>query len=371
MMSKSDADPDIPRIVSLSTGKGEDKTKRDFEKYIAQEMSSKEDIALKELLLKSHSSKINSQLETSAQTTERPQNPSNTSSHPLEINSHLEESTQNTERLHQVQLDPDPLKEVNNAIKKLEKHYKIPKSRVIIISAIITLIILATIVTIVTFAVLIGRIFEDIEHLKVPSYPHAPIVVGNWSEWSNWSQCSATCGHGLQNRIRTCSDLEPSTGGKHCPGQNVEYQMCNLPTCTGDIAAFSWKFKIQNGTLTFPDRPPDKGKIYEHGNGFNPDNGVFTCSKPGIYLFSVTLVKEESNSNLTCHLYKTEPYPYQLTSLILNSSNYSSNSFSYASATVTVELKRNDTVYISSCSASSSSSKAYSVFTGVLLHQII
>ncbi|XP_052793992.1 SCO-spondin-like [Mya arenaria] len=51
-------------------------------------------------------------------------------------------------------------------------------------------------------------------------------IPGNWSPWNMWSMCTATCGSGLQQRIRECSNPAPMNDGAMCPGFNEEIREC-------------------------------------------------------------------------------------------------------------------------------------------------
>ena len=65
---------------------------------------------------------------------------------------------------------------------------------------------------------------------------HTSILVpvdGGWSSWGDWGQCSATCGAGVQERTRTCTNPPPSNGGAQCLGTNKETQDCNNGPCPG------------------------------------------------------------------------------------------------------------------------------------------
>ena len=52
-------------------------------------------------------------------------------------------------------------------------------------------------------------------------------IIGNWSPWSPWKECTATCGNGLQQRVRTCTNPPPKYGGDSCPGNGEEIRDCN------------------------------------------------------------------------------------------------------------------------------------------------
>ncbi len=63
-------------------------------------------------------------------------------------------------------------------------------------------------------------------------------VCPEWSDWTEWTQCSATCGGGVQKRIRDCLLPEPSTrdsdNGSNdygCTGDPWEMRDCNENDC--------------------------------------------------------------------------------------------------------------------------------------------
>ena len=60
-------------------------------------------------------------------------------------------------------------------------------------------------------------------------------VDGNWSEWSDWDACPVTCGGGVQNRSRTCTNPPPAFGGMPCPGESDETRSCNEDPCPGKL----------------------------------------------------------------------------------------------------------------------------------------
>ncbi|XP_043922260.1 SCO-spondin-like [Protopterus annectens] len=57
-------------------------------------------------------------------------------------------------------------------------------------------------------------------------------VSGGWSDWTPWSECSASCGNGIQNRYRFCTNPAPSGYGLPCIGTNQEEQLCDIQPCS-------------------------------------------------------------------------------------------------------------------------------------------
>ncbi|CAH8660274.1 unnamed protein product [Heterobilharzia americana] len=53
-------------------------------------------------------------------------------------------------------------------------------------------------------------------------------IHGDWSNWSSWSACSRTCGVGLQNRERECTQPQPQFGGRLCRGSAKEIRTCEV-----------------------------------------------------------------------------------------------------------------------------------------------
>ncbi|XP_052790255.1 SCO-spondin-like isoform X2 [Mya arenaria] len=56
-------------------------------------------------------------------------------------------------------------------------------------------------------------------------------VDGAWSNWLSWTQCDVTCGHGYRQRLRNCSNPEPSDGGLDCVGNVTETGDCSGTAC--------------------------------------------------------------------------------------------------------------------------------------------
>ncbi|XP_061184989.1 SCO-spondin-like [Saccostrea echinata] len=68
---------------------------------------------------------------------------------------------------------------------------------------------------------------------------HCPID-GGFTSWNDWSACSVTCGGGLQNRSRTCTNPPPQYGGATCSGDPDEIQDCNTQNCPIDGGYTEW-----------------------------------------------------------------------------------------------------------------------------------
>ena len=58
-------------------------------------------------------------------------------------------------------------------------------------------------------------------------------VDGNWSGWSKYDKCSATCGWGVTQRRRTCTNPPPKGSGKKCGGSSFERKLCRRKKCSG------------------------------------------------------------------------------------------------------------------------------------------
>ena len=63
-------------------------------------------------------------------------------------------------------------------------------------------------------------------------------VHGGWSGWSTWSPCDKTCGGGLSERTRSCTNPPPYFGGKGCGPHHYESKECAVNECPGQHLPF-------------------------------------------------------------------------------------------------------------------------------------
>ena len=70
-------------------------------------------------------------------------------------------------------------------------------------------------------------------------------VNGGWSEFGSFGECSATCGGGIKERSRTCTNPPPSGGGAQCSGSAKETMVCNVEPCDGRYLTSFKKNEVQ------------------------------------------------------------------------------------------------------------------------------
>jgi len=70
---------------------------------------------------------------------------------------------------------------------------------------------------------------EEMETCNVESCP----VNGGYTEWSEFSECTVTCGGGVRERTRECSNPAPENNGIDCEklGPAKESDICNNEAC--------------------------------------------------------------------------------------------------------------------------------------------
>ncbi|NUN06245.1 MAG: thrombospondin type-1 domain-containing protein [Bdellovibrio sp.] len=69
--------------------------------------------------------------------------------------------------------------------------------------------------------------------------PTTQPVNGGWSPWVDQSACSKTCGGGTKTQARTCSNPYPANGGANCSGPTTQQVSCNSQACAGVVLIFS------------------------------------------------------------------------------------------------------------------------------------
>jgi len=114
------------------------------------------------------------------------------------------------------------------------------------------------------------------------------IFNGGWSKWDNWTACTKSCGEGNQTRSRSCTNPEPSGGGKECSGKISESQICETKDCPKKTCTKDGSNKPAN----VKDEDWEKLALLTHGqsinvgckNGFTSyieakcDDGAFTTT---------------------------------------------------------------------------------------------
>lgn len=65
-------------------------------------------------------------------------------------------------------------------------------------------------------------------------------VHGGFTEWTKFSECTRSCGVGIKNRTRHCTNPAPMHGGKDCIGIPIDIQVCNYEPCPIDGNYSPW-----------------------------------------------------------------------------------------------------------------------------------
>uniref|UniRef100_A0A6I8SLL5 ADAM metallopeptidase with thrombospondin type 1 motif 7 n=1 Tax=Xenopus tropicalis TaxID=8364 RepID=A0A6I8SLL5_XENTR len=82
-------------------------------------------------------------------------------------------------------------------------------------------------------------------------------VDGSWGSWSSWSSCTRSCGAGVQNAERHCTNPMPKYGGRYCLGERKRFRVCNILPCPSDTPSFR---HLQCSRF---DSVPYKGKLLQ------------------------------------------------------------------------------------------------------------
>ncbi|XP_018333129.1 semaphorin-5A, partial [Agrilus planipennis] len=86
---------------------------------------------------------------------------------------------------------------------------------------------------------------QDRAEVLCAENPPCPVPVsqvrdGQWSEWGDWGPCSVPCGGGFRKRQRRCDNPLPSNGGLDCIGCHLEYETCNMHSCSEQKRHSPW-----------------------------------------------------------------------------------------------------------------------------------
>lgn len=68
-------------------------------------------------------------------------------------------------------------------------------------------------------------------------------VNGGWSHWSGLlkhHKCSVTCGGGVKNITRSCSNPHPANGGQNCQGPSTMTVACKTEPCPVNSVWSTW-----------------------------------------------------------------------------------------------------------------------------------
>ncbi|XP_056427551.1 A disintegrin and metalloproteinase with thrombospondin motifs 7 isoform X2 [Hyla sarda] len=90
----------------------------------------------------------------------------------------------------------------------------------------------------------------------IPVGQRPAAVDGAWGSWSSWSSCTRSCGAGVQNAERHCSNPSPRYGGKYCLGERKRYRVCNVLPCAQGVPSF------RQMQCSLFDSVPYKGKLH-------------------------------------------------------------------------------------------------------------
>ncbi|XP_022218068.2 semaphorin-5A isoform X1 [Drosophila obscura] len=128
-------------------------------------------------------------------------------------------------------------------------------------------------------------------HLPPCPVPKPPSVDGGWGPWGEWSECSAQCGGGFRMRRRECNDPTPLNGGLDCPGCRLDYEDCNMQSCSEVRKLSAW-----TPWLTLP--TGSAGNSSESSHMERRYRYACRATSPDASSVRISLAKEESRS---CH----------------------------------------------------------------------
>ena len=109
--------------------------------------------------------------------------------------------------------------------------------------------------------------------------------------------------------------------------------------------------------------------IYQYGSDFNISTGIFTCSIPGVYHFSATLVKKRATTRVDqvfCNIMKNAQ---SLISVKIDPTDDDTDKGNAAvSQSIVIDLDIGDKVYLGFCNDPKKNMDNWSSFTGFLLY---
>ncbi|XP_060600749.1 complement C1q tumor necrosis factor-related protein 5-like isoform X2 [Ruditapes philippinarum] len=188
----------------------------------------------------------------------------------------------------------------------------------------------------------------------------------------------------LQLEYRSLSAHVHGRKRENCPEQTEA--TCVRDNTSGNSRPIVNAFSVSDSRSVSPAESQNKlhnyAKIhFNEGTDFNADTGTFSCSKPGVYYFTASLIKKRAYENsekvdlVHCIIYKNTETMLEL--LVdpndgpkVDVNNISADIGSTAvTNSMVVRLERGDTVYLGDCDNPLTSLEPYSSFSGFLLYQ--
>ncbi|XP_060562948.1 complement C1q-like protein 4 [Ruditapes philippinarum] len=161
----------------------------------------------------------------------------------------------------------------------------------------------------------------------------------------------------------------PDNKGKDCIGESLQSRQCSIGNCQTFKSAFSVKSPDSYSNINGIAKLTFSSTIYQYGNDFSISTGTYTCSKSGVYHFSVTLVKKSSSSGVdrvNCYLFKNgQPVIYIKVDPTDDDTDKGNAAISQS---IVINLDVGDTVFLTYCTNPSTSMDYWSSFTGFLLY---
>ncbi|XP_060872798.1 thrombospondin-1-like [Metopolophium dirhodum] len=106
-------------------------------------------------------------------------------------------------------------------------------------------------------------------------------VKGGWSKWSSWSKCTATCGSGMQYRLRYCDHPSPSRTSLNCSGNHIEFKNCLGKSCTAKTNGTWCKWMKWSGcSVRQGNGIVVRKRFCRSSNNNNDSFHVMSCSGP-------------------------------------------------------------------------------------------